>query len=114
MDSKNLVSKISKNQDYDFVIIGTAHRYFNTFLKISTLYKTSIIVHNLNFVQLNSRQSFLNIFKYETIYRLKLLLREGLLLKNKLYKNARNLFVLDDGLKNCNHGFQFLPIFYSV
>lgn len=118
VETNNLIAKISENnlksQKYDFVIIGTAHRYFNTFLKISKLFKTITVIHNINFANLNSAQLFLNIFKKESVYRLKLLLNEGLFLKNKLYKNVKSLFVLDEDLKNCNKEFQYLPVFYSL
>ena len=38
-----------KSKKYDLVIIGTVHRYFNTFLNITNKYKTAVIVHNVNF-----------------------------------------------------------------
>ena len=115
VDSKNLFKKISenntKNGQYDLIIIGTAHRYFNTFLKISQHFNTAIVVHNLNFVQLSSFQLILNIFKKESIFRTKLLLNEGLLAKNKLYKTTKNVLVLDENLVKNN--LRFLPLFYA-
>ena len=99
--------------NYDLVIIGTAHRYFNVFCKVAANFNTSIIIHNVNFSRLRSIHLFLNIFKKESIYRLKLLLKEGLLSKNKLLKSAKLLFILDNTLENKNGEFQFLPLFYS-
>lgn len=113
----NLFEILSKNKEengnYDLVIIGTAHRYFNVFCKVSANFNTSIIIHNVNFSRLNSIHLFLNIFKKESIYRLKLLLKEGLLSKNKLVKTAKQLFILDDNLENKKGELQFLPLFYS-
>ena len=47
------------NIDYDEIIIGTAHRYFNIFNKLVKKYKTSIIVHNINFSKATKWQMFL-------------------------------------------------------
>ncbi|MFC6268242.1 hypothetical protein [Frigoriflavimonas asaccharolytica] len=113
-ESKNLLKKIGDNHVYDLVIIGTAHRYFNIFLKISSHYKTSIVVHNVNFSQLKRRRLFFNVFKKECIFRLKLLFFEGLLSKNKLHKDANNLFILDENLNIAKDQFTYLPIFYTA
>lgn len=117
VDSSNLFKILWKNKEekgnYDLVIIGTAHRYFNVFYKVAANFNTSVIIHNVNFSKLNSIHLFLNIFKKESIYRLKLLLKEGLLSKNKLLKSAKQLFILDKSLENKKGEFQFLPLFYS-
>lgn len=117
VDPSNLFEILSKNKEekgnYELVIIGTAHRYFNVFCKVAANFNTSIIIHNVNFSRLHSINLLLNIFKKESIYRLKLLLKEGLLSKNKLLKSAKQLFILDKSLENKKGGFQFLPLFYS-
>ena len=112
--NQKIADNNSNNEIYDLIIIGTAHRYFKQFLDISAVLKTAIIVHNLNFFQLNATQLFLNIFKKETIYRLKLLLREGLLKKNKVYRSAKQLLVLDENLIRSNKNLQYLPLFSSL
>lgn len=99
-----------KDGNYDLIIIGTAHRYFNTFLKISTHFKTAVIVHNLNFAKLSGTQLLLKILKKDFVYRLKLLLQEGLFNSSKVYKNSINL-LLDQVLAD-NKQYQFLPLFY--
>ena len=113
----NLFEVLLENKEergnYDLVIIGTAHRYFQVFCKIADNFNTSIIIHNVNFSSLNNIQIFLNIFKKESFYRLKLLFKEGLLSKNNLLKSAKQLFILDDTLENKKGEFQFLPMFYS-
>lgn len=117
VQSKNLFKVITENQTrlgpYDLVIIGTAHRYFNTFLKISQHFNTAIVIHNLNFIKLNAFQLIQNIFKKESLFRMKLLLNEGLLSKNKLYRSAKNLLVLDDNLVQEGIILQYLPLFYA-
>lgn len=100
-----------KNKNYDLVIIGTVHRYFDIFEKISTDFNTSIIVHNLNFLQISQTQLFLNIFKKDFTYRLKLLLKEGLLSAPKVFKNAKNLLVLDKNL--AQNKFKFISVFFN-
>ena len=52
-----------------------------------------------------------SIFKEAFQYRLKLLLKEGLLRKSNVYKQAKNLLVLDANLANNNY--KNLPIFYT-
>lgn len=105
---KNLLSLLSQKQ-YDLVIIGTVHRYFNVFDKIVEKFITSIICHNLNFVKASNIEFLQNILKKDIAFRMKLLCKEGLLLKNKVYQNAKNLLVLDENLSSGN--FQFFPIF---
>ncbi len=108
--------------NYDLIIIGTVHRYFNVFEKITSKYHSAIICHNLNFVQVNNWDLLKSVFKEDIVFRLKLLLKEGLLLKSKVYQNAKNWLVLDENLlpfiiKNkSNQNVKtttFLPIFYS-
>ena len=99
------------NIDYDEIIIGTAHRYFNIFNKLVKKYKTSIIIHNINFSKATKWQLFKNVFKNEQKYRLKLLLKEGLLTAPKLYKNSK-LYVLDEALSD--EVYQYLDIFKNM
>lgn len=96
---------------YDLIIIGTVHRYFNTFSTIAEKYNTAVIVHNINFIRTSNFSRFKSIFKKDRIYRLKLLWKEGLLDVSKIYRKARKLLVLDEALISEN--FNFLPIFYT-
>ena len=45
------IFKQLQTKNYDLIIIGTVHRYFNVFEKIAEKFNTSIICHNLNFVK---------------------------------------------------------------
>lgn len=118
---ENLIQQLS-TANYQLIIIGTVHRYFNVFEKIAEKFNTSIICHNLNFVKASNFDLLSSIFKEDFQYRLKLLLKEGLLRKSNVYKKAKNLLVLDQTLK-CNvilneaqrneESFTFLPIFYT-
>ena len=133
---ENLIQQLSTD-NYQLIIIGTVHRYFNVFEKIAEKFNTSIICHNLNFVKASNFNLLSSIFKEDFKYRLKLLLKEGLLRKSYVYKKAKNLLVLDQTLK-CNvilneaqhnqiksetlnedyersseESFTFLPIFYT-
>ena len=141
VSAENLLQKLSQyqipNTKYDLVLIGTVHRYFNVFEKIAEKFNTSIICHNLNFVKASNLGLLSSVFKEDYQYRLKLLLKEGLLRKSNVYKKAKNLLVLDQTLK-CNvilneaqhnqiksetlnedyersseESFTFLPIFYT-
>lgn len=109
-DSSMILDQL-KVKKYDLIIIGTVHRYFNTFLAIVQKYNTSIIIHNLNFSQISKLNVFKNIFKDDVIFRLKLLLKESLFYSSKVYKNAKNLLVLDEQISSEKH--QFLPLFYT-
>ena len=102
-------------KNYQLIIIGTVHRYFNLFNEISRKFNTSVIVHNLNFTTISRFQLFKNIFKKDFKYRLKLLLKEGLLSATEVYKNAKNLLVLDESLvqKNSDFTLKFLPVFFK-
>ena len=118
---ENLIQQLSTH-NYQLIIIGTVHRYFNVFEKIAEKFNTSIICHNLNFVKASNFDLLSSVFKEDFQYRLKLLLKEGLLRKSKVYKKAKNLLVLDQTLK-CNvilneaplneESFTILPIFYT-
>ena len=112
-ESSNLPDKLKK-KDYDLVIIGTVHRYFNVFEKITAQFNTSIIVHNLNFTKVSRTNLFINIFKKDFKYRLKLLMKEGLLSAPNVFKNSKNLLVLDETLirENPDLKLKFLPVFF--
>ena len=100
-----------KTKKYDLIIIGTVHRYFNTFLNITQKYKTAVIVHNLNFSKASRLDLIKNIFKEDVIYRLKLWWKEGLFNVSKVYRDANQLLVLDKQFSSS--GYQFLPLFYT-
>ena len=109
VNSKNVFQKLQA-ADYDLVIIGTVHRYFNVFKKISENYNTSIIVHNRNFSNVNAMQLLRNIPRQGFIFRTKLLLKEALLSAPKVYRNSKKL-VLDKAF--CDINYQYLPLFYT-
>ena len=100
-----------QSQNYHQVILGTVHRYFNIFEKITNCFATTIICHNLNFVNAGNFQLGSNLLKKEVSFRLKLLLKEGLLRKNKVYEKAKRLWVLDENL--ADKKFHFLPLFFT-
>ncbi|UFK97415.1 hypothetical protein [Kaistella faecalis] len=112
-DRSKIISQL-KEKKYDLMIIGTAHRYFDVFLKITEYFNTAVIVHNLNFAKICRFQLFKNIFKKDFKYRLKLLLKEGLFSAPKVFGKARNLLVLDESLmkENPDLSLKFLPVFY--
>lgn len=110
---ENLIQQLSTD-NYQLIIIGTVHRYFNVFEKIAEKFNTSIISHNLNFVKASSFDLLSSIFKEDFKYRLKLLLKEGLLRKSNVYQKAKNLLVLDRGFDSAQPDkYKFLPIFYT-
>ncbi|WP_162086990.1 hypothetical protein [Chryseobacterium aquaeductus] len=109
-DSSMILDQLS-GKKYDLVIIGTVHRYFNTFFNICKKYNTSIIVHNLNFSEISKLDLIKNVFKNDLVYRLKLWWKEGLFYTNKTYGRAKNLLVLDQELSSVR--FKFLPLFYT-
>lgn len=118
---ENLIQQLLTD-NYQLIIIGTAHRYFNVFEKIAEKFNTSIICHNLNFVKASNFNLLISIFKEDFQFRLKLLLKEGLLRKSKVYEKAKNLLVLDRGFENFVRKplvyaqpdkYKFLPIFYT-
>ena len=118
---ENLIQQLSTD-NYQLIIIGTVHRYFNVFEKIAEKFNTSIISHNLNFVKASNFNLLSSIFKEDFQFRFKLLLKEGLLRKSNVYKKAKNLLVLDRGFENFvrkplvyaqSDKYKFLPIFYT-
>ncbi len=100
-----------ENRHYDLVIIGTVHRYFKTFYRISKKFPTAIIAHNLNFMKLTKRQLLLHIFKADFLYRLKLALQEGLFLLPQIKNQVKKTFVLDKSLVQNEE--IFLPVFHQ-
>lgn len=115
VSAENLLQKLSQyqipNTKYDLVLIGTVHRYFNVFEKVAEQFNTSIICHNLNFVKASNFNLLSSIFKEDFKYRLKLLLKEGLLRKSNVYQKVKNLLVLDESLTKENY--TNLPLFYT-
>lgn len=109
-DSSMILDQL-KRKKYDLIIIGTVHRYFNTFLAVTKKYNTAIITHNLNFTKASKLVLMKSIFKEDVIYRLKLWLKEGLLSTSKVYQSAQSLLILDEALRSDRH--QFLPLFYT-
>ena len=109
--SADTILKQLAAKQYDLIVIGTVHRYFNTFEKIVSKYTTAVMVHNRNFAGTDSATLFRKIFAEDQLYRLKLLFREGLLSAPKVYRNAASLFVLDPSLADAR--FRFLPLFYT-
>lgn len=109
-DSSMILDQLSTKK-YDLVIIGTVHRYFNTFLAITQKYNTSVIVHNLNFSKISKVNLIKNVFKNDLIYRLKLWWKEGLFYANKTYGKAHYHLVLDQELSSGK--LEFLPLFYT-
>ena len=61
-ESSEILTQL-QNNNYDLIIIGTVHRYFNIFKEICKKYNTSVIVHNVNFTKISKLQLFKNIFK---------------------------------------------------
>lgn len=100
-----------KKKEYDLVIIGTVHRYFNVFERITGQFNTSVIVHNLNFAKISRFQLLTSILKEDCTYRLKLLLKESLLSAPDVYSNAKNLLVLDENMGSGK--LKFLPLFFN-
>lgn len=110
---ENLIQQLTTN-NYQLIIIGTVHRYFNVFEKVAEKFNTSIICHNLNFVKASNFDLLSSVFKEDFQYRLKLLLKEGLLRKSNVYQKAKNLLVLDRGFDSAQPDkYKFLPIFYT-
>ncbi|WP_114821389.1 hypothetical protein [Chryseobacterium sp. KLBC 52] len=109
-DSSMILDQL-KGKQYDLVVIGTVHRYFNTFLAVTKKYNTAIITHNLNFIKASKLDLMKSVFKEDFIFRLKLWLKEGLFYKTKVYQTSRNLFVLDEAL--VSEKYKYLPLFYT-
>ncbi|WP_080778337.1 glycosyltransferase family protein [Chryseobacterium phocaeense] len=109
-DSSMILEQL-KLKKYDLIIIGTVHRYFNTFHALVQKYNTAVIVHNINFSSASKSALMASVFKGDLIYRLKLWWKEGLFYTSKVYRNAKNLLVLDEELSS--RKLKFLPLFYS-
>lgn len=109
-DSSMILDQL-KGKGYDLVVIGTVHRYFNTFLAVTKKYNTAVITHNLNFIKASKLDLMKSVFRGDIIFRLKLWLKEGLFYKTKVYKTSRTLFVLDEAL--VSERYQYLPLFYT-
>ncbi len=109
-DSSMILDQL-KGKNYDLIIIGTVHRYFNTFDVMAAKYHTAVIVHNMNFTKASPVKLVKSIFKKDRIYRLKLLGKEGLLRSLDVYQKAKHKLVLDEELSSDE--FRFLPIFYT-
>ncbi|WP_292010287.1 hypothetical protein [Chryseobacterium sp.] len=109
-DSSMILDQL-RNQKYDLIIIGTVHRYFNTYLAVASKYNTAVIIHNLNFIRTSGVNLMKNILKEDWIYRLKLWWKEGLYYSSKIYKKAKSLLVLDRELGASS--FTYLPLFYT-
>jgi len=88
-----------QNGHYDLVLIGTAHRYFNLFLKIQKTFPTYTLVHNLNFCRRSAGSLLGSVLKKDARYRLKLLLKEALLKAPKVFDTPERLLVLDSDLQ---------------
>ncbi|WP_126653854.1 glycosyltransferase family protein [Chryseobacterium aureum] len=109
-DSSMILDQL-KGKGYDLVVIGTVHRYFNTFLAVTKKYNTAVITHNLNFIKASKLDLLKSVFKGDVIFRLKLWLKEGLFYKTKVYQTSGSLFVLDEAL--VSERYKFLPLFYT-
>jgi len=109
-DSSMILDQLTFKR-YDLIIIGTVHRYFNTFSTIAEKYNTAVIVHNTNFINTSNITLLKSIFKKDRIYRLKLLWKEGLLDSSKMHRKAKGLLVLDESL--ISERLTFLPLFYT-
>lgn len=111
LSDSSMIPDQLKEKEYDLIIIGTVHRFFNTFLTIVKKYNTAIITHNLNFTRATNSGLLKSIFKGDIIYRLKLWWKEGLLYAPKVYQQSKFLLVLDEALTSERH--RFLPLFYT-
>ncbi len=112
-DPKSLEKQL-KYKTYDLIIIGTAHRYFNVFSSICTIFNTAVITHNLNFSKASKFKLLKSIFLQDQIYRLKLLLKEDLLDAGQLYKKAKHLLVLSESFLTENSPTRrYLPLFFN-
>ncbi|REC76834.1 hypothetical protein DRF60_13190 [Chryseobacterium elymi] len=111
LSDSSMIMEQLKLKKYDLIIIGTVHRYFNTFHALVQKYNVSVIVHNMNFSVASKSALMKSVFKGDIIYRLKLWWKEGLFYTSKTYRNAKNLLVLDEELSS--DIYKFLPLFYS-
>lgn len=111
LSDSSMIAEQLKAKKYDLIIVGTVHRYFNTFQTIAQKYNTAFIVHNINFTSLSKFSLFKNIFKEDLMYRLKLWWKEGLFSASAAYKKAKALLVLDEAFRS--EKYKFLPLFYT-
>lgn len=111
LSDSSIIMEQLKAKKYDLIIIGTVHRYFNTFQSIAERYNTAFIVHNINFTTLSKFNLFRNIFKEDLVYRMKLWWKEGLFSSSSAYKKAKTLLVLDEAFRS--EKYKFLPLFYT-
>lgn len=111
LSDSSMIQEQLRDKKYDLIIIGTVHRYFDTFQAIVTQYRTSVIVHNMNFIRASRLELIKSIFKKDRIYRLKLWWKEDLLRSREVYRKAEHLLVLDEALSS--GAFRFLPLFYT-
>ena len=110
-DSASVVDEL-KMSNYSLVIIGTAHRYFNTFETVCEQFNTAILVHNLNFSKASKWALFRNVFRKEVLYRCKLLLKEDLLSAPEVYRKAKHLLVVDETA--VSERFKYVPLLFYV
>ncbi|WEK69769.1 MAG: hypothetical protein P0Y62_18415 [Candidatus Chryseobacterium colombiense] len=111
LSDSSMIMEQLKAKKYDLVIVGTVHRYFNTFQTIAEKYNTAFIVHNINFTSLSKFSLFKNIFKEDLVYRIKLWWKEGLFSSSAAYKKTKTLLVLDEAFRS--EKYKFLPLFYT-
>lgn len=111
LSDSSMIMEQLKLKKYDLVIIGTVHRYFNTFHALVRKYNAAVIVHNINFSGASKGALMTSVFKGDLMYRLKLWWKEGLFYTSKTYRNAKNLLILDEELSS--EKLKFLPLFYS-
>lgn len=115
-NEKTILEQLA-HKKYDAIILGTCHRYFETYLEICKKYPTALLVHNLNFIQQSPWQLLNKVGKKDKIYRLKLLLKEGLLSAPQIYHEAEKLWVLDENLLTITSKFkkktESISIFYT-
>lgn len=109
-DSSMIIDQL-KLEKYDLIMIGTVHRYFNTFMTVANKYNTAVIVHNINFTKASKLDLMRSIFKEDIIFRLKLWWKEGLFYSSKTYRKIKNLLVLDHEMALGTY--TFLPLFYT-
>ena len=111
LSDSSMIMEQLKLKKYDLIIVGTVHRYFNTFHALVQKYNAAVIVHNINFSTASKGALMKSIFKGDVIYRLKLWWKEGLFYTAKAYRNAKSLLVLDQEISS--DIYKFLPLFYS-
>ena len=94
----------------DRVLIGTAHRFFNTYIQIARTYPTDLILHNINFASKSRAELLTAVLREDRIFRLKLLVKEGLLQYPELLSSIHRKFVLDKALSA--PGTAYLPLYF--